>query len=211
MSSDESRPRGKFITFEGIDGAGKSSHIAGAAAFLRRRGLQVLTTREPGGTPLGEALRELLLHEAMHLETEALLMFAARREHLARVIEPALERGDWVVCDRFSDATYAYQSGGRGLERRKFAQLEEWVHAHLQPDLTLLFDLSSSIASGRIVAQARELDRFEQERSDFHERVRRAYLERAIAAPQRIQIIDAEQAPEAIKKVIEDIIAIHCL
>ena len=211
MSSDESRRRGKFITFEGIDGAGKSSHIAGAAAFLRRRGLQVLTTREPGGTPLGEALRELLLHKAMHLETEALLMFAARREHLARVIEPALERGDWVVCDRFSDATYAYQSGGRGLERRKFAQLEEWVHAHLQPDLTMLFDLSSSIASGRIVAQARELDRFEQERSDFHERVRRAYLERAIAAPQRIQIIDAEQAPEAIKKMIEDIIAIRCL
>ena len=211
MSSDESRRRGKFITFEGIDGAGKSSHIAGAAAFLRQRGLQVLTTREPGGTPLGEALRELLLHEAMHLETEALLMFAARREHLARVIEPALERGDWVVCDRFSDATYAYQSGGRGLERRKFAQLEEWVHSHLQPDLTLLFDLSSSIASGRIVAQARELDRFEQERSDFHERVRRAYLERAIAAPQRIQIIDAEQAPEAIKKMIEDIIAIRCL
>ena len=211
MSSDESRRRGKFITFEGIDGAGKSSHIAGVAAFLRRRGLQVLTTREPGGTPLGEALRELLLHEAMHLETEALLMFAARREHLARVIEPALERGDWVVCDRFSDATYAYQSGGRGLERKKFAQLEEWVHSHLQPDLTLLFDLSSSIASGRIVAQARELDRFEQERSDFHERVRRAYLERAIAAPQRIQIIDAEQAPEAIKKMIEDIIAIRCL
>jgi len=139
------------------------------------------------------------------------ITFEARREHLARVIEPALERGDWVVCDRFSDATYAYQSGGRGLERRKFAQLEEWVHAHLQPDLTLLFDLSSSIASGRIVAQARELDRFEQERSDFHERVRRAYLERAIAAPQRIQIIDAEQAPEAIKKMIEDIIAIHCL
>ncbi|MBL8425338.1 MAG: dTMP kinase [Candidatus Accumulibacter phosphatis] len=211
MSSDESRRRGKFITFEGIDGAGKSSHIAGVAAFLRRRGLQVLTTREPGGTPLGEALRELLLHEAMHLETEALLMFAARREHLARVIEPALERGDWVVCDRFSDATYAYQSGGRGLERRKFAQLEEWVHSHLQPDLTLLFDLSSSIASGRIVAQGRELDRFEQERSDFHERVRRAYLERAIAAPQRIQIIDAEQAPEAIKKMLEDIIAIRCL
>ena len=206
-----SRPRGKFVTFEGIDGAGKSSHIAGAAALVRRRGLNVVSTREPGGTPLGEKLRALLLHEAMHLETEALLMFAARREHLERVIEPALERGDWVICDRFSDATYAYQSGGRGLDRGKFAQLERWVHGHLQPDLTLLFDLPSSIASRRIAAQARELDRFELERAEFHERVRLAYLDRAAAAPQRIRVIDADQAPEAITTLIQETLIRHCL
>lgn len=211
MSQTETRPRGKFVTFEGIDGAGKSSHIAGAAALVRGRGLNVLTTREPGGTPLGETLRELLLHETMHHETEALLMFAARREHLERVIEPALERGDWVICDRFSDATYAYQSGGRGLDRVKFAQLEQWVHGHLQPDLTLLFDLPSSIASRRLAAQARRLDRFEQERAEFHERVRLAYLERAAAAPQRIRVINADQAPEAIKKSIQETLVTNCL
>ena len=211
MIPGERRPRGKFITFEGIDGAGKSSHIAGAAAFVRGRGLQVVSTREPGGTPLGEKLRELLLHEAMHLETEALLMFAARREHLAKVIEPALERGDWVICDRFSDATYAYQSGGRGLERRKFAQLEQWVHADLQPDLTLLFDLPSPIAGRRIAAQARKLDRFEQERADFHERVRVAYLERAAAAPRRMRVIDADQVPEKIDRLVEEHLLAHCL
>jgi dTMP kinase len=188
LSQPENKLRGKFITFEGIDGAGKSSHIAAAAAFVRDQGLKVVATREPGGTPLGEKLRELLLHEAMHLETEALLMFAARREHLAQVIEPALERGDWVICDRFSDATYAYQSGGRGLDREKFAQLEQWVHGHLQPDLTLLFDLPSAVAGLRITAQARDRDRFEQERTDFHERVRLAYLERAAAAPHRFAV-----------------------
>lgn len=211
MSQGADKPRGKLITFEGIDGAGKSSHLADVAAFLGNHGRTVLATREPGGTPLGEKLRELLLHQAMHLETEALLMFAARREHLERVIEPALERGDWVVCDRFSDATYAYQSGGRGLDRLKCAQLEQWVHPHLQPDLTLLFDLPLTIAGRRIAAQARDLDRFEQERADFHERVRQAYLERAAAAPQRIQVIDAAQAPEVIRKLIQETIARHCL
>ena len=211
QAEEPRRTRGKFVTFEGIDGAGKSSHIAGAAALVRRRGLNVVSTREPGGTPLGEKLRALLLHEAMHLETEALLMFAARREHLERVIEPALERGDWVICDRFSDATYAYQSGGRGLDRGKFAQLERWVHGHLQPDLTLLFDLPSSIASRRIAAQARELDRFELERAEFHERVRLAYLDRAAAAPQRIRVIDADQAPEAITTLIQETLIRHCL
>lgn len=202
--------RGKFITFEGIDGAGKSSHITGVCAFLEARGLRVLGTREPGGTPLGEKLREILLNDPMHLETETLLMFAARREHLARVIEPALERGEWVVCDRFSDATYAYQGGGRGLDRHKLADLERWVHGHLQPDLTLLFDLPFSVARERIALQTRELDRFEQERADFHERVRQAYLERAASAPQRIQVIDASQRPEDIKKVVEEIISSHC-
>jgi dTMP kinase len=210
-SQSERRPRGKFITFEGIDGAGKSSHIASAAALVRGRGLNVLTTREPGGTALGERLRELLLHEAMHVETEALLMFAARREHLERVIEPALACGDWVICDRFSDATYAYQSGGRGLDKTKFAQLENWVHGQLQPDLTLLFDLPSSIASQRIAAQGRDLDRFEQERAEFHERVRLAYLERATAAAQRIRCIDANQASEKIKILIQEALIKYCL
>jgi dTMP kinase len=203
--------RGKFITFEGIDGAGKSTHIAGVADLVRRHGLTVVSTREPGGTPLGEKLRELLLTEAMHLETEALLMFAARREHLALVIEPALARGDWVVCDRFSDATYAYQGGGRGLDKAKFAKLEQWVHGHLQPDLTFLFDLAPAVAGQRIAAQGRQLDRFEQERADFHSRVRYAYLERAAQAPQRIAVIDADQSLEMIKKQVEETVVTRCL
>lgn len=203
--------RGKFVTFEGIDGAGKSTHIAGVTALIRAHGLGVVSTREPGGTPLGEKLRELLLHEPMHLETEALLMFAARREHLAEVIDPALARGDWVVCDRFSDATYAYQGGGRGLDRQKFAALEQWVHGHLQPDLTFLFDLPPAVAGERIAAQGRELDRFEQERGDFHQRVRQAYLERAAAAPQRFEVINANQPLEIIRKQVEEALIKHCL
>jgi len=203
----ESNSRGRFITFEGIDGSGKSTHIEGVAALLRAQGLGVVTTREPGGTPLGEKLRALLLHEDMHLETEALLMFAARREHIAAVIEPALARGDWVVCDRFSDATYAYQGGGRGLDKRKFGILEEWVQDGLQPDLTLLFDLPPALASERIAAQGRELDRFEQERSQFHQRVRDAYLERAAAAPQRIRVISTEQSLPAVWRCVEAAIA----
>lgn len=202
--------RGKFITFEGIDGAGKSSHIASVCELLRARGLTVVSTREPGGTPLGEKLRELLLHEPMNLETEAMLMFAARREHLAAVIEPALARGEWVVCDRFSDATYAYQGGGRGLDRHKLLELEHWVHGHLQPDLTLLFDLPFTVARERIVLQTRELDRFEQERADFHERVRLAYLERAATAPQRMKIIDADRSLEEIKKSVEENVLSIC-
>ena len=202
--------KGKFITFEGIDGAGKSSHIAGVVALLQSRGLTVVSTREPGGTPLGEKLRELLLHEPMHLETEAMLMFAARREHLAQVIEPALARGDWVVCDRFSDATYAYQGGGRGLDKQKFGELERWVHGHLQPELTFLFDLPPAVASERIAAQGRVLDRFEQERADFHVRVREAYLERATAAPQRIVVINADQTLDTIKKHVEDAVLARC-
>ncbi|MCM8594570.1 dTMP kinase [Accumulibacter sp.] len=210
MSSEQHSPRGRFITFEGIDGAGKSSHLAAAAAFITSRGRRVVTTREPGGTALGEKLRGLLLGESMHLETEALLMFAARREHLAQLVEPALARGDWVLCDRFSDATYAYQSGGRGLDRGKFEQLESWVHGHLQPDLTVLFDLPAALAGQRIAAQARSLDRFEREQAGFHERVRRAYLERAAAAPWRIRVIDASQSPEAVGRTVEETIASHC-
>lgn len=183
---------GKFITFEGIDGAGKSSHVEWLAELLRQRGLVVQVTREPGGTALGEKLRDLLLSEEMHLETETLLMFAARREHLAQVIEPALKRGEWVVCDRFTDATFAYQGGGRGLDRSKLQQLEHWVHGHLQPDLTLLFDLPLKVARERIALASRVLDRFEQERADFHERVRQVYLDRAKNHSSRIQVIDAQ-------------------
>ena len=199
--------RGKFITFEGIDGAGKSSHVGWLAELLQQRGLAVHVTREPGGTELGEKLRELLLHQSMHLETETLLMFAARREHLAELIEPALARGDWVICDRFSDATYAYQGGGRGLERHKLQQLEQWVHGHLQPDLTLLFDLPLDVARERIALASRVLDRFEQERADFHERVRQAYLERWHSSPGRIHVIDAQGSIETIRKSLEDVIS----
>ena len=203
--------RGKFITFEGIDGAGKSSHVEWLASFLRDKGKVVHVTREPGGTELGEKLRELLLHKSMHLETETLLMFAARREHLAKVIEPALACGEWVVCDRFSDATYAYQGGGRGLDRAKLQQLEHWVHGHLQPDLTLLFDLPLDVARERIVLASRVLDRFEQERADFHERVRQAYLERAHSSPARIRVIDAQQSIETIRNLLEITVSSTCL
>ena len=211
MNQASKSSRGKFITFEGIDGAGKSSHIAGVTELIKARGQNVVSTREPGGTPLGEKLRELLLHEPMHLETEAMLMFAARREHLAEVIEPALDRGDWVICDRFSDATYAYQGGGRGLDKAKFDALEQWVHGHLQPDLTFLFDLPPAVAGERIAAQGRQLDRFEQERADFHVRVRQAYLERAAADPQRFAVINADQPLEIIKKQVEQYVLTRCL
>lgn len=203
--------KGKFITFEGIDGAGKSSHVEWLAERLRAKGKLVHVTREPGGTELGEKLRTLLLNETMHLETETLLMFAARREHLARLIEPALARGEWVVCDRFSDATYAYQGGGRGLDRAKFLTLEHWVHGHVQPDLTLLFDLPLEVARERIVLANRVLDKFEQERVDFHERVRQAYLERAHANPSRIRVIDGDQSLDNIRKELEQIVLTDCL
>jgi len=202
--------RGKFITFEGIDGAGKSTHIEWLAAYLRGQGKTVVTTREPGGTPLGEKLRALLLSEPMHLETEALLMFAARREHLAEVIEPALDAGTWVISDRFTDATVAYQGGGRGLSMDKLKTLERWVHGHLQPNLTLLFDLPLAVAQARI-GKERVLDRFEQEKADFHERVRRCYLARAAESGGRIRVIQADRSVEEIKKSIEELIATICL
>ncbi len=190
---------GKFITFEGIDGAGKSTHIAFVAELLRAQGRQVVVTREPGGTPLGEKLRELLLHEKMHLETEALLMFAARREHLAQVIEPALARGDWVISDRFTDASFAYQGGGRKLARDKLAVLEQWVHPHLQPDLTLLFDVPLDVARARLDA-AREPDKFEREKADFFDATRREYLRRAAEFPQRFRVIDSTRSIPAIRE-----------
>ncbi|MDP1606030.1 MAG: dTMP kinase [Rhodocyclaceae bacterium] len=195
--------QGKFITLEGVDGAGKSTHLGWLVEHLRARGRVVVQTREPGGTPLGEKLRELLLHEPMHLETEALLMFAARREHLELVIKPALLRGDWVVCDRFTDASFAYQGGGRGLSVEKLGQLETWVQGNFQPDLTLLFDLPIDIAAQRMAGADRQLDRFEQEKTEFHERVRAAYLARAAEMPTRVRVIDARQSVEQIKKQLE--------
>lgn len=197
---------GKFITFEGIDGAGKSTHIGFVADLLAVRGKKVITTREPGGTPLGEKLRELLLHEDMHLETEALLMFAARREHLAQLIEPALTRGDWVISDRFTDATFAYQGGGRKLPLHKLDILEQWVHPHLQPDLTLLFDVPLEVARARLDG-AREPDKFEQEKAGFFEATRHEYLRRAAQFPARFRVIDSSRPIAAIRSELTDIIA----
>lgn len=197
------KEKGKFITLEGVDGAGKSTHLSWLVNHLRSLGHTVVQTREPGGTPLGEKLRELLLHEPMHLETEALLMFAARREHLEQVIKPAIERGDWVVCDRFTDASFAYQGGGRGLSIEKLDKLEDWVQEGLQPDLTLLFDLPIDIASQRMAGAARQLDRFEQEKADFHERVRAAYLARSAQMPGRVKVIDSRQSVNQIQKQLE--------
>ncbi|HCY61650.1 MAG TPA: dTMP kinase [Oxalobacteraceae bacterium] len=197
--------RGKFITFEGIDGAGKSTHIAFVAECLRARDIDVVVTREPGGTSLGEKLREILLHERMHLETEALLMFAARREHIAQVIEPALTQGQWVISDRFTDASFAYQGGGRKLPMEKLGVLEHWVHPHLQPDLTLLFDVPLEVARARLDA-AREPDKFEKEKADFFAATRAAYLERARQFPQRFRVIDSTQSIEAIQKELKELL-----
>jgi dTMP kinase len=190
---------GRFITLEGIDGAGKSSHLDFLAAAIRARGVEVVVTREPGGTPLGEKLRELVLHEAMEGTTEALVMFAARREHLVRVIEPALARGAWVLSDRFSDATFAYQCGGRGLDRGVFRALEALVHPHLQPDATFLFDLDPRTALERQRAQSRSPDKFEREAAAFFGRVRDAYLERARADAGRFHVIDASVALDEVR------------
>lgn len=192
---------GKFITFEGIDGAGKSSHIGYVAEYLAARGKRVVTSREPGGTPLGEKLRELLLHEKMHLETEALLMFASRREHMAQVIEPGIARGDWVLSDRFTDASFAYQSGARGMARDKMEALEAWVHAHLQPDLTLLFDVPIEVARERLDA-TRTLDKFEQEQADFFARCRAEYLRRAAQFPGRFVVIDSTGSMDEVRAAV---------
>lgn len=197
---------GKFITFEGIDGAGKSTHLSYVAGLLRERGKQVIVTREPGGTPLGEKLRELLLREKMHLETEALLMFASRREHIAQVIEPGLQRGDWVISDRFTDATFAYQGGGRKLALDKLEALERWVHPNLQPDLTLLFDVPLEVARARLDA-TRELDKFEQEKADFFAATRAEYLRRAAAHPERFRVIDSTRAIVDIQRELEQIVS----
>jgi dTMP kinase len=200
------KQQGKFITFEGIDGAGKSTHIAFVTDLIREHGVTVVNTREPGGTPLGERLRELALNEKMHLETEALLMFAARRENLAQVIEPALARGDWVVSDRFTDASFAYQGGGRKLARAKLEALEQWVHPQLQPDLTFLFDVPLEVARQRLDA-TRELDKFEQEKADFFAAARAEYLRRAGQFPQRFRVIDSTRPISDIQRELTPLVA----
>ncbi len=165
-------------------------------------------TREPGGTPLGEKLREVLLSQAMDIDTETLLMFAARREHIAQIIAPALAKGQWVVSDRFTDATYAYQGAGGGMAKDRIAVLERWVNGELRPDLTLVFDVPVEVALGRLPGDRR--DRFESKNKAYFERVRAAYLERAAAEPGRIRIVDGHQSPANVKKIVEDIISTHC-
>jgi len=197
---------GKFITLEGIDGAGKSTHLAWLECFLQEKGLEVLVTREPGGTVLGEALRALLLdhRRTMHAETEALLMFAARREHLDKVILPALERGAWVISDRFADASFAYQGGGRGMALEKLEQLEQWVQGDFSPDLTLYFDVPVEVSRERLQS-ARAADRFEREPDDFFEHVRRAYLQRARQFPERIKIVDGSLPLAEVKIAVTEV------
>ena len=196
---------GRFITFEGIDGAGKSTHIEAVARRLREAGATVVLTREPGGTALAERLRELLLHEGMDVLTEALLVFAARRDHIAQVIAPALAAGHTVLCDRFTDATFAYQGGGRGAPLAVLAQLERLVQGELQPDLTIWFDLPAALAAQRR-AQARAADRFEQQDLDFFERVRSGYAARANAMPQRFACIDAAHERTAVWHQIDAVL-----
>ncbi len=201
----------KFITLEGIDGAGKSTHLAWLENFLQGRGLTVVVTREPGGTPLGEKLRALLLDssQVMHPETEALLIFAARREHLDKVILPALEQGKWVISDRFTDASFAYQGGGRGLATNRLDDLEWWVQGEFQPDLTLYFDVSVELGRQRVNA-IKTADRFEKEQDEFFRRVREAYLQRAHKFPQRIRLIDSSQPLDKVKESLHDIILSIC-
>jgi len=195
--------RGRFITLEGIDGAGKSSHLDFLCEQVRAKGHEPVLTREPGGTPAGEKVRELVLNAAMNPRSEALLMFAARAEHVAAVIEPALASGRWVVCDRFSDATYAYQCGGRGLPREFVVGLERIVHPGLQPDATFLFDLDPAIAYERQRSQSRTPDKFEREQVRFFERVREAYLERAREHSRRFHVIDASGDLKQVRDRIE--------
>ena len=196
---------GKFITLEGMDGAGKSTHISNIIQILQAHGHEVISTREPGGTALGEKLRELLLHESMHPETETLLMFAARREHIDQVISPALARGAYVLSDRFTDATYAYQCGAKDVAVSKIQLLERWVQADMQPDITLLFDVPVEVSLSRL-ATARTPDKFELENAEFFTRIRHAYLQRAIENPARFRVIDANKPLEEVKKSVEDII-----
>lgn len=200
--------RGKFITLEGGEGAGKSSNIPFIENYLRERGIPLLMTREPGGTPLSERIREILLdkqEQHMTSDTELLLMFAARAQHLAQVILPALAEGRWVVCDRFTDATYAYQGGGRGIGLERIAVLEQWVQGDFRPDKTLVFDLPVATGLAR-AGQRSSPDRFEQEDLTFFERVRAAYLQRAQAAPQRYSIIDAAQDLSGVQQQIATIL-----
>jgi dTMP kinase len=202
--------RGRFITLEGGEGVGKSTNVAFVEAWLKERGIEVVRTREPGGTARAEAIRELLLdpspNEPLSVDAELLLVFAARAQHLAEKILPALARGAWVVCDRFTDATFAYQGGGRGIDAQRIAQLEQFVQRGLAPDVTLLLDMSPEAAKERLEGRLRDLntqrDRFEQERVEFFMAVRRAYLERAASAPERFALIDAAQPLQDVQMVL---------
>ena len=191
--------RAPFITLEGIDGAGKTTHLDAIADWIRRAGHTLVQTREPGGTPLGDTLRKLLLEHDMRPDSEALLMFAARSEHLQAVILPALARGNWVLSDRFSDASVAYQGGGRGLGVDRIEALEAWVHPGFRPDLTLLFDLAPQVAAQRMQLGRTDRDRFEREQTAFFERVRAAYLARALTQPERFCVLDAAQPAERVR------------
>ena len=197
--------RGKFITLEGMDGAGKSTHIPNIIDLLESRGIEVVSTREPGGTALGESLRAILLHEEMHPETETLLMFAARREHIEKVIAPALARGAWVLSDRFTDATYAYQCGGRGVQAEKIIALEQWVQGDLQPDATLLFDVPVEVSVARLI-NARAPDKFERESESFFTKIRNAYLQRATDHPKRFHVINSNQSLEAVISNVNEVV-----
>jgi len=202
-------PRGRFITLEGIDGAGKSTHARFLAEALAARGLRVVATREPGGTPAGEAIRDWLLHHAMTHETETLLMFAGRREHVVNVIEPALARGDIVLCDRFTDATYAYQGAGHGVPLAMIDALAQWVHGCCNPELTLLFDVPSEVSRERLArmhARGKTPDKFERETVAFFERVRSGYLARAAAEPRRFRTIDSTRPVDDVRAELRRIV-----
>jgi dTMP kinase len=203
--------RGKFITLEGIDGAGKSTHVRWIARFLRGRGRRVKVTREPGGTAAGEKLRRMVLEgrQQLHPETETLLMFGARREHLDKLILPALRKGTWVLCDRFTDATYAYQSGGSRVDWEKVRMLEKWVQSTLQPDLTILFDISPAVGRRR-AGRKRSPDRFERERTAYYRRVRGAYRRRARENTRRISVLEAAGSRLAVKAKLEEILTRFC-
>ena len=203
-------PRGRFISLEGIDGAGKSTHAAWLKDAIAALGRNVVATREPGGTALGEALRSLLLQQPMTHDTEALLMFAARREHVAQVIAPALVRGEWVLCDRFTDATFAYQGGGHGVPRERLIELERFIPADCRPDLTILFDVPIAVSRERLdrsVAKGRDLDKFEREASSFFERVREVYLERAASEPGRFRVVDASRPMDEVRSDLTRLLA----
>jgi dTMP kinase len=201
--------RGRFITLEGIDGAGKSTHVAFIAEAMRARGVEVVATREPGGTALAEKLREIVLHMPMSHDSEVLLMFAARDDHVGTVIRPALARGDWVLCDRFTDATFAYQGGGHGVDVTRIETLACWVHADCLPDVTLLFDVPAAVSRARLAQAAgsgRGLDKFEREHDDFVQRVRDAYHARARAEPDRFRIIDSTRPLEMVRAELAKIV-----
>jgi len=201
---------GRFITLEGIDGAGKSTHVSWLADELATRGHRVVTTREPGGTALGEKLRDLLLNAPMTHDSEALLMFAVRREHVEQLIRPALARGDWVLCDRFTDATYAYQGAGHGVDPSRIAMLADWVHGDCNPDLTLLFDVPPGVSRERLAraqASGRALDKFERERADFVQRARDDYIARAQAEPARFRVVDSTRPIADVRAELARIVA----